>query len=104
MKQLTLGAALFLFTVSLSCGSSSSNASPNAKDAGIETANASSTGDAVFSYNLDGTTVSGGEVDAVMMNNAVFITPSDKGNKYFRYPGDWYLFRKTETGGKHWHR
>jgi len=36
-----------------------------------------STGDAVFSYNLDGTKISGGEADALMMSNVAAVTKSN---------------------------
>lgn len=55
-----------------------------------------STGKAVFSYNLDGTKISGGEVDALMMNNAAFVTKTDNGPKISFFLNDAYK-DKTET-------
>ncbi|HVU58627.1 MAG TPA: hypothetical protein VHD83_26390 [Puia sp.] len=63
MKYLLFATAILIIT---SCSNASSS---------------SAAGDAVFSYNLDGTKISGGEVDALMMNNAGFLTQSSGSDK-----------------------
>jgi hypothetical protein len=56
----------------------------------------SSSGDLVFSYNLDGTKISGGDVDALMMSNVAAVTQSDNGNKLSFFLNDAYK-DNTET-------
>ena len=56
----------------------------------------SSSGDVVFSYNLDGTKISGGDVDALMMSNVAAVTQSDNGNKLSFFLNDAYK-DNTET-------
>ena len=50
----------------------------------------SSPGDAVFSYNLDGTKISGGDVDAVLMSNVAAVTQAGSGNKVSFFLNDVY--------------
>ena len=93
MKHLLFVATvLFLIAACPSCGNNSASAST-----GSSSDNTATGVTATFSYNLDGTKISGGEVDAVMMNNAAFLTgSSDKDKKASFFLNDAYK-DNTET-------
>lgn len=66
---------MFLIASFASCNSNKADVTNNKSEPAVQNApSSSSTGDAVFSYNLDGSKVSGGEVDAVMMNNVAALS------------------------------
>ena len=97
MKQLIFVITLFIIASCTSCNNNNARAAANKENP--ETSNTSSsttTGDAVFSYNLDGAKVSGGEVDATQTNNIAYITKTDNGNKLSFFLGDAYQ-ETTET-------
>ncbi len=98
MKHLLFVTAIFIIASCTSCDSSNANKinKEEARGSSDASATSSSTGDAVFSYNLDGTKVSGGEVDATQTNNIAFITQSGNGNKLTFFLGDAYQ-ENTET-------
>ncbi len=78
MKYLLFTTSIFLIASFASCNSNSANATNNKSEPAAQNASSSSSpGDAVFSYNLDGTKISGGEVDALMMSNVAAVTKSD---------------------------
>ncbi|MEO7045040.1 MAG: hypothetical protein ABI091_07000 [Ferruginibacter sp.] len=77
MKYLLFTTSIFLIASFASCNSNSANATNNKSEPGGQSASSSSTGDAVFSYNLDGAKIYGGEVDALMMSNVAAVTKSD---------------------------
>ncbi len=65
MKHLLFVTAIFIIASCTSCNNSSASKATNKEEAPqMNATSSSSAGDAVFSYNLDGTKVSGGEVDA----------------------------------------
>ncbi|MEO8861733.1 MAG: hypothetical protein ABI358_09935 [Ginsengibacter sp.] len=79
-----------LFTTFLSasllfsaCNANNNTANAGKDSAAVSVSNASaantssSTADAVFSYNLDGTKISGGEADAMAMSNVAAVTKSN---------------------------
>jgi len=97
MKHLILAATLFIIATCTSCNNSNANATDTKENAeAVNSNSSSSSGDAVFSYNLDGTKVSGGEVDATKTNNIVMITKNDNGQKFSFFLGDAYQ-DNTET-------
>ncbi len=97
MKHLILLTTLFIMATSTSCNNNNASAAGNKGNAAADnTSPSSSSGNAVFSYNLDGTKISGGEVDELMMNNTAFVTKSDKGNKLSFFLNDAYK-DNTET-------
>ena len=97
MKHLFFVIAIFVIASSLSCNNSSASKATTEDEAATKNAtSSSSTGDAVFSYNLDGAKVSGGEVDATQTNNIADITQTNNGNKLTFFLGDFYQ-ANTET-------
>ena len=89
MKQLIFVASIFLITICISCNNNKTDATNNKSEPAIENAPASSSkSDAVFSYNLNGTKISGGEVDATQTNNTVYITKSSDGEKFAFFLSD----------------
>ena len=97
MKYLIFLATLFIIAACTSCNNSNASSGKNKENITAEnTSSSSSSGDAVFSYNLDGTKISGGEVDATQTNNIVMITKNDNGQKFSFFLGDTYQ-DNTET-------
>ena len=91
MKHLIFVSTLFIIATCTSCNNNNASAAGNKENAATENATpSSSSGDAVFSYNLDGTKISGGEVDATQTNNIVMITKNDNGQKFSFFLGDAY--------------
>ncbi len=80
-KHLFFITTLFIAMLCVSCGSN--NASPMANNANTATNGtaSSSSGNAHFSYNLDGTTISGGPTEdmAASFNNQARLTQNDYG-------------------------
>ncbi|HEY5367625.1 MAG TPA: hypothetical protein VIJ75_01430 [Hanamia sp.] len=76
MKYLLFATSIFLVASFTSCNSNKADATNN-KSEPLNATSPSSTGDAVFSYNLDGTKISGGEVDALMVSNVAAVTKSN---------------------------
>jgi len=89
MKYLLFATSIFLIASFASCNSNKADATNN-KSEPLNAPSSSSTGDAVFSYNLDGTKISGGEVDALMMSNVAAVTKSANGNKISFFLNDAY--------------
>ena len=85
MKKIKLFAAIIipLSLLLFACNSNKSNTNVGKEITADNTPAtiSSSSGDVVFSYNLDGTKISGGDVDALMMSNVAAVTQSDNGNK-----------------------
>lgn len=78
MKYLLFATSIFLTASFAACNSNNANATNNKSEPAAQNApSSSSTGDAVFSYNLDGTKISGGEVDALMTSNVAGVTKSN---------------------------
>jgi hypothetical protein len=78
MKYLLFATSIFLIASFASCNSNKADASNNKSNPVAQNASSSSSpGDAVFSYNLDGTKISGSESDALMMSNVAAVTKSD---------------------------
>jgi hypothetical protein len=97
MKHLIFVSTLFIIATCTSCNNNNARAAGNKENAaGDNTTSSSSSGDAVFSYNLDGTKISGGEVDETQTNNIVMITKNDNGQKFSFFLGDAYQ-ENTET-------
>ena len=97
MKHLFFVIAIFVIALCISCNNSSASKATTEDEAATKNAtSSSSTGDAVFSYNLDGAKVSGGEVDATQTNNIADITQTNNGNKLTFFLGDFYQ-ANTET-------
>ena len=71
------------------CNSKKSGEPGNKDNAAVANApSSSSTGDAVFSYNLDGTKISGGKVDDTQTNNTIWITKNENSDKFSFFLGD----------------
>ncbi|MEO7049448.1 MAG: hypothetical protein ABI091_29355 [Ferruginibacter sp.] len=71
------------------CGNNTSPATPTASSNSSSTSATTNTkGDAVFSYNLDGQKVSGGEAD--LTNNVFFMSKNSKQDKLSFFLGDAY--------------
>ena len=97
MKYLLFATSIFLIASFASCNSNKADARNNKSEPASQNASSSSsTGDAVFSYNLDGTKISGGEVDALMISNVAAVTKSDHGNTLSFFLNDAYK-DNTET-------
>ena len=78
MKYLLFATSIFLIASFTSCNSNRADARNNKSEPASLNANSpSSSGDAVFSYNLDGTKISGGDVDALMVSNVAAVTKSN---------------------------
>jgi hypothetical protein len=91
MKHLIFVSTFFIIAACTSCNNGNANATGNKENvAAGNTNSSSSSGDAVFSYNLDGARISGGEVDATQTNNIVMITKNDNGEKFSFFLGDAY--------------
>ena len=94
MKKIKLFVAIItpLSIVLFACNSNKNNTNvgkePTAGN--IPATTSSSPGDVVFSYNLDGTEISGGEIDALLMSNVAVITQSDHVNKLSFFLNDAY--------------
>ena len=97
MKYLLFTTSIFLMASFASCNSNKANARNNKSEPAAQSAPSSSPGDAVFSYNLDGTKISGGEADKLMVSNVAVVTKSN-GNpdKLSFFLNDAYK-DKTET-------
>lgn len=76
MKYLLFATSIFLTLSFISCNSNKADATNNTSGSAVQNAPSSSQGNAVFSYNLDGAKISGGEVDAVMMTNVAAVSKS----------------------------
>jgi len=74
------------FTTAFAGCNNSNAGSVSTGDAG----SSSGAGDAVFSYNLSGKTISGGAVDVGQINNAGWLTDNEKGKKVQFFLGDDY--------------
>lgn len=97
MKHLLFAIAIFIIASCTSCNSGSASRAANKNEAAIDNpTSTTTTGDAVFSYNLEGTKISGGEVDALAMNNAAWITKTGNGSKLSFFLSDAYK-DNTET-------
>lgn len=99
MKHLFFLTALIAIASCMSCSGSSASKAADEKDVATDKASSSSSsasGDAIFSYNLDGEKISGGEVDARAMNNAAWVTKNDAGDKLSFFLNDAYK-DNTET-------
>ena len=97
MKHLIFVTTLFVLVSCTSCNNNNANATGNKEHAATDnTTSSASTGNAIFSYNLDGTKISGGEVDATQTNNIVMVTKNDNGDKFSFFLGDAYQ-KNTET-------
>ncbi len=78
MKYLLFATSIFLIASFSACNSNKADARNNkSQPASLNAASSTSTGDAVFSYNLDGAKISGGEADALLMSNVAAVTKSD---------------------------
>src|SRR6185437_2330512 len=78
MKYLLFATSIFLIASFAACNSNKADAGNNKSEpASLKPPSSSSTGDAVFSYNLDGTKISSGEVDALMTSNVAAVTKSN---------------------------
>ena len=78
MKYLLFTTSIFLIASLGSCNSNKADAANNKSEPAAQNApSSSSPGDAVFSYNLDGTRISGGEADAMAMSNVAAVTKSN---------------------------
>ncbi|MEO8766199.1 MAG: hypothetical protein ABI416_17990 [Ginsengibacter sp.] len=78
MNYLFFATSISLIVSFASCNSNKSDAANNKSEPSAQSASSSSSqGGAVFSYNLDGTKISGGGVDALMMNNVAALSKSD---------------------------
>ena len=98
MKYLLFTTSIFLLASFASCNSNNADAANNKSEPAAQSGpSSSSPGDAVFSYNLDGTKISGGEADKLMMSNVAVVTKSN-GNpdKLSFFLNDAYK-DKTET-------
>ncbi|MDQ2862691.1 MAG: hypothetical protein M3R50_03400 [Bacteroidota bacterium] len=77
MKYLFFTVSIFLMASLAYCNSNKADATNNKSEpAAQNTSSSSSIGNAIFSYNLDGTKISGGEVDSLMMSNVAAVTKS----------------------------
>lgn len=94
MKKIKLFAAIIipLSLLLFACNSNKNNTNVGKEITAdnIPATTSSSSGDVVFSYNLDGTRISGGDVDALMMSNVAAVTQSDNGNKLSFFLNDAY--------------
>jgi hypothetical protein len=91
MKHLFFVTTLFILVSCTSCNNNNANAAGNKDDAATgNTTSSASSDNAVFSYNLDGAKISGGEVDATQTNNIVMITKNDNSEKFSFFLGDAY--------------
>lgn len=91
MKYLIFLTTLFIIATCTSCNNSNANAADGKENVAADnTTSSSSSADAVFSYNLDGTKISGGEVDATQTNNIVMVTKNDNSKKFSFFLGDAY--------------
>ncbi|MGI8951769.1 MAG: hypothetical protein ACR2FN_09330 [Chitinophagaceae bacterium] len=84
MKHLKFFNVIFFLSAILFSCSSNNAANKDSNTASSDNSNASnssSSGNAVFSYSLDGTKVSGGEVDELQINNVAEIYQSDPSGK-----------------------
>lgn len=89
MKYLLFTVLIFLISSLASCNSNYADASSNkAKPATQDAPSSSSTGDAIFSYNLNGTRISGGEADPSQTYNTVWINKNDDGEKFTFFLND----------------
>ena len=97
MKHLLFATSIFLIASFYSCNSNNANATNNKSEPAAQNSpSSSSTGDAVFSYNLDGIKISGGEANAVTVSNVAVVTKSDQGNTLSFFLNDAYK-DNTET-------
>ena len=90
MKQLIFVALIFLTVFCISCNNNKTDATNNKSEPGEQnTFTSSSPGDAVFSYNLDGTKISGGDVDELQTSNIASVTKSsDNSNELVFFLND----------------
>lgn len=100
MKKIKLFAAIIipLSLLLFACNGNKNNANvgKGLTADNIPATTSSSPGDAVFSYNLDGTKISGGDADAITVSNVAYVTQSDNGNKLSFFLNDAYK-DNTET-------
>ncbi len=88
MKHIIFVTTLFIIATCTSCNNNNATVAGNKENAATgNTPSSASTGNAVFSYSLDGTKVSGGEVDELQIDNVaeIYQPPSDPGNKELRF-------------------
>ena len=89
MKYLIIFSTFCILAFCSSCNSNNANAAENKDKVSEETASPSSSpGNAVFSYNLNGTRISGGKVDDTQTNNTIWITKNETGDKLSFFLGD----------------
>ena len=96
MQQLKLFSPIILLASLLFASSGNSTVNAGIENASQSASESSSSGDVIFSYNLDGTKISGGDVDAMMTSNVAAVTKSDNGNKVSFFLNDAYK-ENTET-------
>ena len=99
MKYLFFVTSFFIIVSCTSCGNNNAakgNNTSNATAGSAASTTSSSQGDAIFSYNLDGTKISGGDVDAITVSNVAYVTQSGNGNKISFFLNDAYK-DNTET-------
>ena len=94
MKKIKLFAAIIipLSFLLFACNSNKNNTNVGKEITADNTpaTTSSSSGDIVFSYNLEGSKISGGDVDAMTMSNVAAVTQSDNGNKLSFFLNDAY--------------
>jgi len=100
MKKIKLFAAIIipLSLLLFACNSNKTNTNIGKEITADNTSptTSASTGNAVFSYNLEGTKISGGDVDALLVSNVAVVTQSDHGNTLSFFLNDAYK-DNTET-------
>lgn len=78
MKHLLFAASILLIASFTSCNSNEADARNHTVGSTVQNEpSSSSKGNAVFSYNLDGTKISGGEADELLMSNVAAVTKSN---------------------------
>ena len=99
MKYLFFVTSFFIIVSCTSCGNNNAakeNNTSNITTSSNASTTSSSQGDAIFSYNLDGTKISGGDVDAIKVSNVAYVTQSGEGNNISFFLNDAYK-DNTET-------
>jgi hypothetical protein len=99
MRYLYFVTSFFIIVSCTSCGDNipvKENNTSNATAGSEASTTSSSQGDAIFSYSLDGTKISGGDVDATTVSNIAYVTQSGNGSKISFFLNDAYK-DNTET-------
>jgi hypothetical protein len=99
MRYLYFVTSFFIIVSCTSCGDNNpvkENNTSNATAGSEASTTSSSQGDAIFSYSLDGTKISGGDVDATTVSNIAYVTQSGNGSKISFFLNDAYK-DNTET-------